>query len=172
VEAIGQVEVAFLGLGFDIHDDLRMRGAEFSAGAYGFAEAVGEEAGFEAGGAEDGLLGEGDALKGEEFLGVDGVVGFDEVFAEVGDLVEVFESDDGEVGGGEAVFAGILGRAELALRGAGAGRPGGIGAIGGELFWGNGKRHGNSTLRLEDGTEGGLSLKLAAASGGKERGCC
>ena len=33
-----------------------------------------EEAGFEAGGAEDGLLGEGDALEGEEFLGVDGVV--------------------------------------------------------------------------------------------------
>jgi hypothetical protein len=35
------------------------------------------------------------------------------------------------------------------------------------LFWGNGMRHVNSTLRFEDGTEVGLSLKLAAASGGK-----
>jgi hypothetical protein len=142
-----------------------------SVGVERFAEAVGEEAGFEAGGAEDGLLGESDALKGEEFLGVDGAVEGDEVFAEVGDLIEVFEADDGEAGGGEAVFAGILGRAELARRGAGAGRIGGIGAIGGELIWGNGMRHGNSTLRFEDGTEGGLSLKLAAASDGKERGC-
>jgi hypothetical protein len=99
------------------------------------------------------------------------VIEGDEVFAEVGDLIEVFEADDGEAGGGEAVFAGILGRAELALRGAGAGGLRCIGAIGGELIWGNGMRHGNSTLRFEDGTEGGLSLKSAAASGGKERGC-
>jgi hypothetical protein len=141
-----------------------------SVGVERFAEAVGEEAGFEAGGAEDGLLGESDALKGEEFLGVDGAVGFDEVFAEVGDLIEVFEADDGEGGNSEAVFAGIPGRAELTFRGAGAGGISGVGAIGGELVWGNGKRHGNSTLRFEDGTGVGLSLKLTAASGRKERG--
>jgi hypothetical protein len=40
------------------------------------------------------------------------------------------------------------------------------------LFRGNRVRHRIFTLRFEDGTEGGLSLKLAAASGGKERGCC
>jgi hypothetical protein len=130
----------------------------FSVGVEGLVEAGGEEAGFEAGGAEDGLLGEGHAFEGEEFLGVDGVIGCD----------EVFETDDGEVGGGEAVFAGILGRAGLAFRGAGAGRIGGVGAIGGELICGNGERHGNSTLRFEDGMEGGLSLKLTAASDGKE----
>jgi hypothetical protein len=116
-------------------------------------------------------LGESDALKGEEFLGVDGVVEVHQVFPEVGDLIEVFEADDGEAGGGEAVFAGILGRAELAFRGAGAGGPGGVGAIGGKLIWGNGKRHGNIALRFEDGMGRGLSLKSAAASGGKERGC-
>jgi hypothetical protein len=55
-------------------------GAEFSAGVQGFAEAVGEEAGFEAGGAEDGLLGDSDALATEEFLGVDGLVEGDQVF--------------------------------------------------------------------------------------------
>jgi hypothetical protein len=138
-----------------------------SVGVERFAEAIGEKTGFEAGGAEDGLLGESDALQGEEFLGVDGVVEGDEVFAEIGDLVEVLKADDGEAGGGEAVFAGVLGRAELTFRGCGAGGVGGVGAIGGKLFWGNGMRHGNSTLRFEDGTEGGLSLKLAAASGGK-----
>jgi hypothetical protein len=94
-------------------------------------------------------LGESDALQGKEFLGVDGVVEVHQVFAEGGDLIEVFEADDDEAGGGEAVFAGILGRAGLAFRGAGAGRIGGIGAIGGELFWGNGMRHGNSTLRFK-----------------------
>jgi len=82
----------------------------FSVGVEGLVEAGGEEAGFEAGGAEDGLLGEGHAFEGEEFLGVDGVIGCDEVFAEVGDLIEVFEADYGEVVR-EAVFAGVLGRA-------------------------------------------------------------
>jgi hypothetical protein len=107
------------------------------------------------------LRGKSDALKGEEFLGVDGAV----------EVHQVFEADDGEAGGGDAVFAGILGRAELALSGVGAGGIGSVGAIGGKLVWGNGLRQ-NSTLRFEDGMEGGLSLKLAAASGGKERGCC
>jgi len=83
------------------------------------------------------------------------VVEVHQVFLEMGDLIEVFEADDGEGGGGEAVFAGVLGRAELAFRGAGAGGTGSVGAIGGELFWGNRVRHGDSTLRFEDGTRGG-----------------
>jgi hypothetical protein len=140
-----------------------------SVGVERFAEAVGEEAGFEAGGAEDGLLGEGDALDREEFLGVDGPVEVHQVFPEVGDLIEVFEANDGVGGSGEAVFAGILGRTELAFRGAGAGGPGGVGAIGGELFWGNRIGHGNLTLRFEDGMGRGLSLKSGSASDGKER---
>jgi hypothetical protein len=63
----------------------------------------------------------------------------------MGDLLEVFEADDGEGGDREAVFAGILGGAGLALWGAGAGGSGGVGAIGGELFLGDGLlglRHG------------------------------
>jgi hypothetical protein len=48
--------------------------------------------------AEEGLLGEGDALDGEELLGVDGLVDGDGIFAESGDLVEIFEADDGEGG--------------------------------------------------------------------------
>jgi hypothetical protein len=101
-------------------------------------EAGGEETAFEARGAEESLLSEGDALDGEEFLGVDGLEDGQEVVLEVGDLLEVFEADDGEGRGGEAVFAGILGGAGLALRGAGAGGLSGIGAIGGELFLGDG----------------------------------
>ena len=74
----------------------------------GLVEAGGEEAGLEARGTEDGLLGEGEALDGEEFLGVDGLVDGDEVGSEMGDLLEVFEADDGEGRGSEAVFAAIL----------------------------------------------------------------
>ncbi len=109
-----------------------------AAGSRGLVEAGGEEAGLEARGAEEGLLGEGDALDGEEFLGVDGLVDGDEVVLEMGDLMEVFEADDGEGGGGEAVFAGILGGAGLASRGARAGGTGGVGAVGGELHLGDG----------------------------------
>jgi hypothetical protein len=146
----------------------------FSVGVEGLVEAGGEEAGFEAGGAEDGLLGEGHAFEGEEFLGVDGVIGCDEVFAEVGDLIEVFEADYGESSGGEAVFAGVLGRAVFSFRSAWAGgaqrAPQRVGAVGEELFQGNGIGHGDSTLRFEDGMEGGLTPKLTEVSGGKERG--
>jgi hypothetical protein len=146
----------------------------FSVGVEGLVEAGGEEAGFEAGGAEDGLLGEGHAFEGEEFLGVDGVIGCDEVFAEVGDLIELFEANYGESSGGEAMFAGVLRRAVFSFRSAWAGgaqrAPQRVGAVGEELFQGNGIEHGDSTLRFEDGTEGGLTPKLAEVSGGKERG--
>jgi hypothetical protein len=100
MEAIAQQVVAVLGLaGFDLLGELRVHGdAELSAGVEGFAKALAGESGFETGGAKDGLLGQGDALKGEEFLGVDGVVEVDQVFPEVGDLIEVFEANDGEAG--------------------------------------------------------------------------
>jgi hypothetical protein len=71
------------------------------------------------------------ALDGEEFLGVDGLVDGDEVFAEAGDLVEFFEADDGEGGGGESVFAGVLGGAGFAFWGTGPGGLGGVGSVGG-----------------------------------------
>jgi hypothetical protein len=111
--------------------------ADGAAGAIErFVEAVGEHAVLEAGGADEGLLGEGDAFDGEEFLGVDGLVAGDEVFAEAGDLVEFFEAYDGEDGGGEAVFPGVLGGAGFALGGARSGGAGGVGAIGGEALGG------------------------------------
>src|ERR1039457_3420081 len=72
----------------------------------GLIEAGGGHAVVEAFDAEEGLLGEGDALDGEELLGVDRLVDGDGVFAEAGDLVEIFEADDGESGGGESVLAG------------------------------------------------------------------
>ncbi len=82
-------------------------------------------------------MGEGDPLDGEQFLGVDGFVDGKQVVRQMGDIVEIFEADDGERGWGEAVFA-VLGGAGLALRGARAGRTGGVGAVGGELFLGDG----------------------------------
>ena len=66
---------------FFVHEDLG-----FPEGVVARIEAGGEEAGFEVRGVEDGLLGEGDALDGEEFLGVDGLVDGHEVVLEVGDL--------------------------------------------------------------------------------------
>src|ERR1039457_1047111 len=105
-------------------------------------------------------LGEGDALDGEEFLGVDGLVEGHEVVLEVGDFLEVFEAYDGVTGGGESVFAGVLGEAGLAFRGTGAGRLGGIGAIGGELLRGDGVlgiRHA-VILPLSELARGGASV--------------
>jgi hypothetical protein len=87
----------------------------------GYVEAVGEEAGFEAGGAEDRLLRERHALEGEQFLGVDGLVDGGEISFEMGDFVEVFEADDGEGGGGKAVRAGVARGTGLAFGGARAG---------------------------------------------------
>ena len=119
MEAVAEQEVAVLGAGdFDIAvaGDGGIHEADgFAGAAEGHVEAGGEETGFEAGAAEDGVLGEGDAFESEEFLGIDGLVKGDEVVAEAGDFLEVFEADDGEGRSGELVFAGILGRASLAL---------------------------------------------------------
>ena len=100
-------------------------------------EAGGEEPAFEAGGAEEGLAGDGDTLEGEELFGVGGFVGGDEVGAQVADLGEVFEADDVKVGGGEDVLAGVLRGPGLTLRSAGSGGAPGIGAVGSELPVGN-----------------------------------
>ncbi len=78
-EAVGEPEGAVLGArDFDVvadlaaFEDLGIVGAD-----HGGFQAVGEEAGFEGVHAEQGVLGEGDALDGEAFLGVDGLVGGD-----------------------------------------------------------------------------------------------
>jgi hypothetical protein len=90
--------------------------------------------------------------EGEESLGIDGLVDGDEIVAEAGNFLEVFEADYGEGRGGELVFAGILGRAGLALRGTGTGGFGGVGAIGGEALGGDGAMgfwHSDGALRFE-----------------------
>jgi hypothetical protein len=102
------------------------------AGTEARIEASGEEAGLQGGCTKKRLLGEGDVFDGEKLLGIDGPVQGDEVGLEVGDRAEVFGADDSEVGGGEAVLAGVLGRAGFTLRRARAGGTGGVGAIGGE----------------------------------------
>ena len=73
----------------------------------------------------------GDELIEEDLL--DGAVGVDgglEAGQEFVELVAIFGGDD-EVGGGEAVFAGVLGGSGQAGGGAGAGAEGGVGRVGG-----------------------------------------
>jgi hypothetical protein len=115
-------------------------------------------------------LGAGDALQGEEFLGVDGVVNGDEVVAEPGDFLEVFEADHGEGGPGEDVFAGVLGRVGLALRGTGPSGFGGVGAVGGEAFWGDGATwHKGLPSALRGSTGRGLAFSRRCLSDREER---
>jgi hypothetical protein len=99
-EAIGQHVVAVLGQGdFDAVGDVLMeREAGRTIGLEALIQAGGEHAGFEAGSAEHGLLANGHLLEGEQFLGIDGLVDGNEVGAEAGDFLGVFEPDDGEVG--------------------------------------------------------------------------
>ncbi len=53
---------------------------------------------------------EGDALDGEDFLGIGGLVVGDEAGLDVGDGVEVFSTDDGETGKVEGFgFDGVIG---------------------------------------------------------------
>jgi hypothetical protein len=105
MEAVAEQVIAVLGAGdLDIAvagDDGVHEADGLAAVVEGHVEAGGEETGFQAGAAEDGVLGQGDAFEGEELLGIDGLVEGDEVVAEVGDFLEVFEADDGESGAGE-----------------------------------------------------------------------
>ncbi len=138
VEAVGE-EVAlglrFVGVVFEfvVEGDV---GDVVIAIDEDFVEGGGAEAGLHAGDAEEAVLGEGDAFEGEEFLGVDGLVGGDEVGAEAVDGVAVFGVDDGEGVGGEGVFAGVLGSSGFAGGGAGAGGGFCVGSVSGELFVG------------------------------------
>jgi hypothetical protein len=121
----------------------------FSGGVQGLVEAGGEEAGFETGGAQKRLLGEGDALHGEEFLGIDRLVHGHQVRLETADFLKVFQPDHGEGRRRKAVLAGVLGGARLAAGSAGSGGAGGVGSIGSELFGGDGFvgfRHGVDPL--------------------------
>jgi hypothetical protein len=151
VETFGQGEVAVLGAGdFDIAiaGQGLAHGDDGIAAVHGLVEAGGEEAGLEAGGAEESLLREGHALEGEDFLGVGGLKDGSEVGEEMGDFVQVFEADDGKGGAGEPVQAGVLGGAGLAFSGARAGRLGGVGAIGGASFFGDGRFGRRGVLRF------------------------
>jgi len=69
-----------------------------------------EKAAFQAGGAEHGLLAYGHALEGEQFLGIDGLVGSDQVGAKACDFVDIFEAHNGEFGGGETMACGRFGK--------------------------------------------------------------
>ena len=132
-EALGEAEIAILGAG-----DFEVVSEDFGEelvnrevfGVHDLIEADSEEAVFEGGAAEQGLLGEGDAFDGEEFLGVDGPIAGDGVSPEVGDDVDFFEADDGEVFGVEGVLARVLGRAGFAFGGAGSSGVLGVGAVG------------------------------------------
>lgn len=92
---------------------------------------AGEQSGFQAGGAQDGLLGQGGSLQGEEFLGVGGLVDVNEIGAEAGDFGGVLNAGDGEGDRGEAVADGVLGRAGFAGGRFGSGGASGVGAVGG-----------------------------------------
>ena len=124
-----------------------------------------EEPGFETREPEDVVLGEGDAFDGEEFLGVLGRVGGDQVVAEAVDGVAFFDFDDGEVRAGEGVLAGVPGGSGLAFGGAGAGGFEGVGAVGGELFVGG--RFGCHAMGL---TRGPSSRRGVGAGSGGEKG--
>ena len=143
VETFAEGVGAVLGFGdFDIAGEIAGQGqGERVIAVEHLIEAGSEDAGFERGGAKEGLLGEGDAFDGEEFLGIDGLVEVDQIVLQPGDGILLFEADDGEVGGGEAVFARVLGGAHLTLGRARAGGAGGVGAVGGQTPGGN-SRHG------------------------------
>jgi len=149
LEAFGEEVVAVLGF-----DDSIVIVHEVGAGAdQGPAvcgdcliAANGKHAAMQAFHAKESLLGESDALDGEELPGVYWLIGGDGLFPKMGNLVDLFETYDGEGGGGERVLAGVLGGAGFALRGARSGGEGGIGAVGGELLFGDGfpgTRHGS-----------------------------
>jgi hypothetical protein len=142
MEAFGERIVAILGAcDFDIAitDEFLGHGKDRIPGGFeGLIEACGKQAGLEARGTEDCLLGQGHALDSEEFLGVNGLISCHKVGLEVGDFLEVFQADDGERGGPKTMLAGVLGGMGLAVGGAGSGGVSGVGAIGGELLVGDG----------------------------------
>ena len=164
MEAFGHEVVAGLRPG-DFHiaaADFRGDSDEGTALAIdGLVETGGEHAVFEAGGAEEGLLGDGDALDGEELLGVDGLVAGDQVFAEPADVTDVFDPDDGERGGGESVLAGVLGGAALPSGERGPVERAAFARLATSCFWDTGFLvFGMVSSALRDSIRGGWSPKL------------
>ncbi len=100
----------------------------------GLVEEAGEEGGFQAPEAIDGVLGEGDAFDGMALLGVDGPVAGHGSGGEFGDGFKVFDADDGECLRAEAVFTGVESGTRLAFGGTRTGGALGVAAIGGELL--------------------------------------
>ena len=163
LEAVGEGVVADLvALDLGVGEEGGIEGNERSdiVVVEGVVEGVGEHTGFEAGGADEGELGDGDALGGEQFLGVGGLVGGYGGGAQALERLVVFDAEDGDEGGGEAVGAGVLSGAGLALGGAGSGGAGRVGSIGSELFRGNGLH-----CRFRYSTGVGWSLKFIFVSG-------
>jgi len=89
-------------------DDFRLEHLDGELAAEDFVHGGGKDAGFETGGAQDGLLAQGDAFDGKELLGVLGLVESDEIFFEARDFVDFFETDDGVSGRGETMFDGMV----------------------------------------------------------------
>ena len=99
----------------------------------------------------------------EEFLGVDRPVDGQEVGSEMGDFLVVFEADNGEGGGSEAVFAGIL------CGGAGSGGFGGVGAIADESLLGDGMLGRWHTVALPSVDIAERSGQAGRAAGSSDR---
>ena len=141
MEALAESEIAVLGardLDIAIAGELGGHGDKGLLPTEGFVEGGGEQTGFEAGGAQKGLLAEGGALECEQLLRIGRLVDGDEIRFETRDFVEFFEADDGEGGGREAMLAGVLRGARFALGGAGAGGALSVGAVGSALLVGDG----------------------------------
>jgi len=155
VEAVGEPEGAILGFrDVDVVADLALfEDIGLGWAEHGLFEAGGEEAGFECVHAEQGVLGEGDALDGEAFLGVDGLVGGDGIGDEGGDVGGILDADDGEGVGIKGELAGVLGGAGFAFGGLGPGGTAGIGTIRGDAL--GGSRHTAEGLAWRLGDWGG-----------------
>jgi hypothetical protein len=133
-------------------------------------QAVGEQTGFEGVHAEQGVLGESDALDGESFLGVNGLVGGDGVGDEGGDVGPVLDADDGEGVGIEGVFARVLGGAGLAFRSIGPGGTAGVGSVRGDTL--GGSRHTAEGLAWRLGAGAGVGGKWLGIKGRLFKDCC
>jgi hypothetical protein len=96
-----------------------------------------EEVGFEAADAAEAELGVGHFHDKVHFGGGLGLILVDVGVAEGDEVFRGFVEEEGGLGE-EAVFAGVLGGAGLAFWGSGAGGLLGVGAPGGELFFGKG----------------------------------
>jgi hypothetical protein len=113
-------------------------GKEVGVEAQGLIQGGGGESGFDGGTSIEGLPGEGDAFDGDRFLVLYGLAGGDSFGVEDGELVEIFEADGAEFGGGVPVLAGVLRGAGLALAGARFSGASGIRAVGGQAPFGDG----------------------------------